>query len=82
MIVGPLAATLVEYFSTRVRISGISLGHALGFAVFGGTIPLVATFLIKKSGSNMAPSFYLIFCALISLIALLKLRETYRDPLE
>ncbi|MGB7292866.1 MAG: MFS transporter [Thermodesulfobacteriota bacterium] len=81
MLFAPLGATLVELFPTKVRLSAMSLGYNLGFSIFGGTAPLVATYLIKETGSILAPSIYLIFSALVSLFVFLKIRETYRDPL-
>ncbi|MGB7291557.1 MAG: MFS transporter [Thermodesulfobacteriota bacterium] len=82
MIIGPFAATVVEHFPTRVRMSGMSLGFGISFAVFGGTTPLIGTFLVKLTGNNMSPSFYLITCALISLFIFLKIRETYKETLK
>jgi MHS family proline/betaine transporter-like MFS transporter len=81
MLFAPLPATLVELFPTKVRLSAMSLGYNLGFSIFGGTAPLVATYLIKETGSIMAPSIYLIFSALVSLFVFLKIRETHREPL-
>ncbi len=82
MLFAPLGTTLVELFPTKVRLTAMSLGYNLGFSIFGGTAPLVATYLIKETDSVMAPSIYLIFSALISLFVFLKIRETYRDPLK
>jgi MHS family proline/betaine transporter-like MFS transporter len=81
MLFAPLGATLVELFPTRVRLSAMSLGYNLGFSIFGGTAPLVATYLIKETGSSVAPGIYLILSALVSLFVFLNIRETYRDPL-
>lgn len=81
MVFAPLGATLVELFPTRVRLSAMSLGYNLGFSIFGGTAPLVATYLIKETGSKVAPSIYLIFSALVSLLVFLRIRETYNDSL-
>ena len=81
MLFAPLGATLVELFPTRVRLSAMSVGYNLGFSIFGGTAPLIATYLIKEAGSNVAPSIYLIFSALVSLLVFLKIRETYRNHL-
>ncbi|HWP92856.1 MAG TPA: MFS transporter [Thermodesulfobacteriota bacterium] len=81
MVFGPFGAMLVELFPTRVRMSAMSLGYNIGFAVFGGTAPLIATYLIKETGSKTAPSICLIVSALISLLIFLKLRETFRSPL-
>jgi MHS family proline/betaine transporter-like MFS transporter len=81
MVFAPLGATLVEFFPTRVRLSAMSLGYNLGFSIFGGTAPLVATYLIKETGSNVAPSIYLAFSALVSVVVFFKIRETHRDHL-
>ncbi len=81
MVFGPFGAMLVELFPTRVRMSAMSLGYNIGFAVFGGTAPLIATYLIKETGSKTAPSICLIVSALISLLIFLKLRETFQRPL-
>jgi MHS family proline/betaine transporter-like MFS transporter len=82
MVFAPLGATLVELFPTRVRLSAMSLGYNVGFSFFGGTAPLIATYIIKETGSNVAPGIYLAFSALISLFVFLIIRETYRDPLK
>jgi hypothetical protein len=42
---------------------------------------LVVTYLIKETGSKVAPSIYLIFSALASLLVFLRIRETYKDSL-
>ncbi len=36
--------------------------------MFGGTAPFVATALIGSTGSNLAPSFYVIAIALVSVV--------------
>ena len=82
MVWGPFPAMLVEQFPTRVRVTGISLGYNLGWALFGGTTPLLATYLIKETGSKLIPSVYLITSGIVSLVTFLKLRETYRKPLQ
>ncbi|HWJ78750.1 MAG TPA: MFS transporter [Niallia sp.] len=73
---GVLATFLSEIFPTNARYSGFALSFNAGNAIFGGTAPYVATFLIAFTGSNFAPAFYLIFAAVIALIALMKTTET------
>ena len=75
---GPLPATLVEMFPPRERYSAMSIGYNTAIALFGGTAPLVATFLIKETGNVLAPSFYLILCALVSLGTVFRLPQTSR----
>ncbi len=78
---GVLAAFLTEMFPTTVRYSGFALSFNLGNAVFGGTAPFVATFLIALTGNDFAPGFYLMAAAVIAAFALLFTRETSRRPL-
>ena len=79
MVFGPYGAMIVELFPARVRMSAMSIGYNMGFAVFGGTAPLLATFLIKETGYKLAPSYYLVLAAVVSLIVFIKIRETYKD---
>lgn len=81
MVFAPFGTTLVELFPTRVRLSAMSLGYNVGFSFFGGTAPLVATYIIKETGNNVAPGIYLALSALVSLFIFLMIRETYRDTL-
>ena len=78
---GAFAPFMVESFPTRVRMSGISLGNVIGFSVFGGSAPLVASYLISSTGNVNAPGIYLIVCSTISLIAVLTIKETYKNKL-
>jgi MHS family proline/betaine transporter-like MFS transporter len=72
---GPFFATVTELFPTSQRYTGLSVGYNIGAALFGGTAPLVATFLIEWSGNVLAPAFYLSLCATVSLTILLTLRN-------
>ncbi|MEK5139994.1 MFS transporter [Priestia sp. FSL W8-0001] len=73
---GVLATFLSEMFPTEVRYSGFALSFNAGNAIFGGTSPYVATFLIAATGNDFAPAFYLVVAAIIALIALIKTTET------
>jgi MHS family proline/betaine transporter-like MFS transporter len=79
MIFGPFAAMMVELFPARIRMSALSIGYNIGFAIFGGTAPFVATYLIETTGNKLAPSFYLIAASIVSLIVFFIIRETYND---
>lgn len=65
----------VELFVTRVRYSGFSVGYNVAVAGFGGTTPYVVTWLTGETGV-MAPAFYLMGAAALSLLTVLGLRET------
>ena len=78
---GPGPAALVEMFPTNVRYSALGISYNLAVALFGGTAPFIATFLISRTGSNLSPTFYLIAAAVITLIVVSRIKETSREPL-
>ena len=74
-IQGVMPATMVEMFPTSTRFSGIAMGYNVSMALFGGTAPLVSTWLIAKAGHRVeAPAYYLILMASVSFAAALLLR--------
>jgi len=77
----PIPATLVEMFPLSVRYSGLSIAHSISMAVFGGSAPLIATWLIQATGNNAAPALYLGAASLISAIALLFLKDRFKEEL-
>jgi len=82
MVFGPFGAMMVELFPARIRMSAVSIGYNIGFAVFGGTAPFVATYLIDITGNKLSPSYYLVLAALVSLIIFVMIRESYQDDAE
>jgi MHS family proline/betaine transporter-like MFS transporter len=79
---GVLATFLTEMFPTTVRYSSFALSFNLGNAIFGGTAPFVATFLISLTGNNFAPGFYLMAAAVVAFLALLFTKETAKRDLQ
>lgn len=78
----PEFALMSEAFPRRVRATGISIAYALSVTLFGGTAQLVATWLIKVTGNNLAPAWYVGGCVLVSLIAISQLEETAGKTLD
>ncbi len=72
---GVLPSQLSELFATRVRGIGISLSFAAAVTIFGGFTPFIATGLIAVTGNNLSPSFYIMFTAALSIIALVFVRR-------
>jgi MFS transporter, MHS family, proline/betaine transporter len=70
-----------ELFATRVRSTGYSIGYNVSVALFGGTAPYVATWLTDRTGNNVAPAYYVIAAAVVSLATVLTMRETAGRPL-
>ncbi|OLL29076.1 MFS transporter [Burkholderia sp. SRS-W-2-2016] len=75
-------ALMCESFPRRVRATGISIAYALSVCVFGGTAQLVATWLVRVTGSKLAPAGYVAACVVVSLIAVSMLKETADQPLD
>ncbi|SMO94616.1 MFS transporter [Paracoccus laeviglucosivorans] len=68
------AVLLCEVFPTRVRYTASAVTYNVAYAVFGGTAPFVATWLISASGNRLAPAIY------ISLVAGMALLVTWFSP--
>jgi MHS family proline/betaine transporter-like MFS transporter len=79
---GTLPCFLAEIFPTRVRFSGFAFSFNLANALFGGTAPFIATWLIQLTGNKMAPAWYLLAAAAVALIAMLMSRETAHKALQ
>lgn len=76
-----LSAIMVEILPSAVRCSASALGYNLSMAVFGGTTPLAATYLVERTADDFAPAYFLMAAAVISLIATIGLAETAGKPL-
>jgi MFS transporter, MHS family, proline/betaine transporter len=50
-------------------------------AIFGGSAPFLATWLISVTGNPLSPAFYVIFAAVATLLTVLTVRETARTDL-
>jgi MHS family proline/betaine transporter-like MFS transporter len=73
---GPAPVALGELYPTSVRSSGMSLAYNIAAAVFGGFAPFISTWLIANTGDGLAPAYYVTVCAVLSLVALLFMKET------
>lgn len=71
-----------ELFATRVRSTGYSIGYNVSVALFGGTAPYVATWLTDRTGNEIAPAYYVIVAAVVSLATVLTMQETAGKPLQ
>jgi metabolite-proton symporter len=82
-ITAVLGTMFSEIFSAEVRYTGISLGYQIGAAVAGGTAPLVAaTLLLKFNNSYVPVALYIIFTAVISLLAIWAVKDRRGQELD
>jgi len=75
---GALPAVLVEAAPPAVRCTAVALGYNLCYGLFGGLSPLVATWLVERTGDEMAPAFLIMASAAVTFVTLFWFRETYR----
>jgi len=68
MFTGPSAALVGEMFPPHVRSTGLSLGYNLAVPIFGGFAPFIVAGL--DTGDHLAPAYYMIACAVPTLLAL------------
>ena len=63
---GASPSFMVEAFPKHVRCSGLSVGYNLSMSIFGGTLPMVAVYLVTETGNALSPAWYLVVVSVIS----------------
>jgi MHS family proline/betaine transporter-like MFS transporter len=71
---GPTPVAMVAQFPVEIRYSAMAVGYNVSMAVFGGTAPLIATWLISTTGNLAAPAWYVAVIAAVSAVATLTLK--------
>jgi MHS family proline/betaine transporter-like MFS transporter len=77
---GTQPAILVEAAPLKVRCTAVALGYNISLGVFGGLTPLVASWLVARSGDEIAPGFLMMAAAAVAFLTVLRFPETYRSP--
>jgi MHS family proline/betaine transporter-like MFS transporter len=75
---GALPAGMAELTPWRVRCTVLSVGYNVGMAVLGGTTPMVATWLVARSGYSLAPAVYLAAAAALAFVGAIMLPRAAR----
>jgi MHS family proline/betaine transporter-like MFS transporter len=76
IMLSSISATLPAMFPTPVRYSGFAIGYNVSTAIFGGTTAAVNEYMIKVTGSDYFPAWYLMGAAVIGLAGIVFMRET------
>jgi MHS family proline/betaine transporter-like MFS transporter len=71
----PLTGFMGMVFTIRHRGIGLSVGYALGIALFGGFAPFINTWLVARTHDPRAPGMYLAITSLITIAALIFARQ-------
>jgi len=67
---GAMVVALTEVIPASVRTSGFSLAYSLA-TTLGGSSLAISTWLIRVTGDNAAPGYWMSFAALCGLVATL-----------
>lgn len=78
----PSLIVCAEIFPSKIRTTGLSLVYSITVAIFGGFAQMIMTWLIKASGTQTAPAFYVIVMMSLSLVGLLLFKETANTDLQ
>ena len=81
VFIGASPTFMVEAAPAHVRTTSVALGYNITLGIVGGLTPLTATWLVSWTRSGVAPAFMIIGAAVISLIAILYMKETYKKSL-
>ena len=73
---GMLPSTMAELAPWRVRCTVLSVAYNVGIALLGGTTPLVAAWLVSRTGVALAPAVYVAAAAALSFAAAMLLPKT------
>ena len=80
LFIGVQPSIMVEAAPTQVRCTAVALGYNICLGVIGGLTPLAATWLVERTGDEIAPAFLIMAAAAVSFLSVLQFRETYRTP--
>jgi MFS family permease len=79
MTYGPIAAVLAQMFRPQARYTSISLTYQVAGAIFGGLSPLVATLLLKWTGSVASTVGMLVLMAVCGVVCIRKAPQYVED---
>lgn len=78
---GAQSAWYAELFPASVRASGTSITYAIGSVLGGAFAPMIAAWLVDRTGTTQAVTMYLFAACVTGLIAATVLRERRGIPL-
>jgi MFS family permease len=82
MVYGPMAATLVEFFPTRIRYTAMSLPYHIGNGWFGGLLPATSFAMVASTGDIYYGLWYPVgFAIMTFIVGLLFVKETFKRDL-
>lgn len=68
--IGPCNIVMARLFPVGIRYRGMAFAFNVGMLAFGGTGPMINTYLIETTQNISAPGFYLAFCGLLGFLSI------------
>lgn len=65
---GTMPSLLPSLFFTEVRYGALAITYNISASLFGGTTPLVVSWMINVTSNRMVPAYYIIFASLIGIV--------------
>ena len=76
-----ISAMFPAMFPTQVRFAGFAIAYNVATSIFGGTAPALNEWLVGETGNNLWPAFYMMGAVIVGAIALSRVPETTRCPI-
>jgi len=70
---GPIPIVLTELFPVHIRSTGVAITYNVAVLNFGGLAPFINTWLVKVTGNNFSPVYYVECSVVIGLLGTLLL---------
>lgn len=65
---GSMPSLLPSLFYTEVRYGALAITYNISASIFGGTTPLLVSWLINRTKDQLVPAYYLIFAGVVGMI--------------
>ncbi|TDD87235.1 MFS transporter [Actinomadura rubrisoli] len=82
LMLAVVGATFPAMFPTKVRYGAFAIGYNVSTSLFGGTAAVLVGSLIKVTGTNYVPAYYLMLAGLVALVPIIRIPETAGVPIE
>jgi len=79
--VASIPAAMAEMFPQKIRVTAVCVSYNISFAVFGGTSPMAAEWLISSTHNDVAFAWYIAVSSVISFLFALTIIERRNEPL-
>jgi MFS family permease len=76
---GPISTALAEQFPVHTRSTGLALAYNFAVMLFGGFAQLIVTWLIRVTGTPLAPAFYVMFGAVVGTAGVMLMLDHYKE---